>query len=155
MKDMVDLLNERIAELEAELAEHTAAEANDSEVWPMIERQGKRIAELEDELKFSEKQVQRARALKYYLNAMVLISEKDKRIAEMEGEVERLRNESAQHVDRIAALMDENERLRKQVTGMTLARLPITEDAERYRKCIKFNWLHPDYDPTGHAWEGE
>jgi len=71
------------------LAKYTAAEANDSAVWPMTERQGQRIAELE--------RVGHATLLREI--------DKDKRISELEAKICSMND--AGH-----KLFDENKRLK-------------------------------------------
>lgn len=61
-------------------------------------------------------------------------------IEEWKADFNQMRQENEKlHADLFAAdanalrLRNESEALKKQITGMTLARLPISEDAERYR----------------------
>lgn len=54
---------------------------------------------------------------------------------------------------KITELKAENERLKGELIDCQINIVGRDKDAERFRKCIKFGWLHPDYDPTGHSWE--
>jgi len=116
MKDMVDLLNERIAELEAEIADLTL-------------------------------RLNRWNSGGNWLKAA--IKDRDRKIAELEAENERLSTGVSNCAKTVDQLMTENERLRREretipfeVLDMTPDKfIALKKDAERWRKGREKGWI--------------
>jgi len=138
MKDVVDVLNQRIAELEAE-----------------NERLRKELNFYDNKCEFCGSPL----GLLHQESCPLCESRAD--IEELEADNGLLRTGVSNCAKTVDQLMTENERLREEIerykrtTNERVAgyKSQWKRDAERYRKCIHFDWLHSDYDPTGNAWE--